>query len=80
MVNPTGSESTLDDLEPSTPTSDEALGFVELDIVVENFAVSLGGVVVSKHLHGTDDLDCWVVGGDEDDGESLVTVGVFWIG
>ena len=79
-MDPTGSESTLNDLEPSTPASYQAFLFVELDIVVEDFAVSLGCIVVSKDLHGTDDLDSRVVGGDEDDGESLVTVGVLWVG
>ena len=79
MMDPTGSESTLNDLEPSTPASYQAFLFVELDIVVEDFTVSLGCIVVSKDLHGTDDLDSRVVGGDEDDGESLVTVGVLWV-
>lgn len=80
MMNPTGSEPTLDDLEPPSPTADKAFLFVQPDVVVQDLAVTFGGVVVPKDLHGADDLDPRVIGRDEDDGESFMLVRVGWVG
>ena len=67
MVDSTRSETTLDDLESSAPSSDQVV-LGDDDILVDDLAVSLGRIVVSKHRKRTDNRDSGVVGRDDDDG------------
>ena len=46
------------------------------DIVKDDFSVAFRGIVVSKHLHGSDDFDTVGVHGDQDHRLLFVTVGV----
>lgn len=47
MVDPSGSESTLDDLESATPASDD-VGLGDTNVVVDDLVVTFRGVVVTK--------------------------------
>ena len=49
-------ETSLDNLEALAPSIDKVADR-HTNIVVDNFAVTLGSVVVAKDTHGTDDLD-----------------------
>jgi hypothetical protein len=67
-------QSTLNDLKTTTPTKNKvAEGHTH--IVINDLTVTLGGVVVPEHLHGSNDVDSGGVGGDEND--TLLVVLVF---
>lgn len=75
MVDTAWAETTLDDLETTTPAADEVADR-HADVLVQNLAVSLGRIIVSKHLHRSDDAHTGRVGGNDDDALLLVRVRV----
>lgn len=53
---------------------------VKDDVLVNDLAVTFGGVVVAEHLHWADDLNAGGFGVDKEDGVTLVLGGVFGVG
>ena len=66
MVDASGTETTLDDLETAAPAGDDVVER-DADVVVDDLEVALRSVVVAEHGHGTDELDSLGVGRDDHD-------------
>lgn len=75
VVQATGAETSLDDLEAATPTEDEVRSR-HADVLVLDLVVTFRRVVVAKHGHGADELDTRSVARDEDDTLLVVLVGL----
>ena len=63
----------LDDFKSLTPSKDQ-VAQRNTHIFINDFAVSFRGIIVTEHLHGTNDLDSGGVSGDND--HALLVVGV----
>lgn len=62
-------------LETLAP-SEYQVTYRNADVVVDDFTMALGGIVVSEHLHWADDLDTRRVGRNKDDTLLFVGIGV----
>jgi hypothetical protein len=75
VVDTAGAETSLEHLEATAKVAratGNGLLKVEDDVLVDDLAVALGGVVVAKDLHGADNLDTGGLGVDEEDRVALV--------
>lgn len=82
VVDTSGAETGLEHLEAAAEvlrTTGNVLN-VDLDVVVDDLAVALGGVVVAHDGHGADDLDTGERSVKDDDRVTLVLVGVVGVG
>jgi hypothetical protein len=70
-------KSALDDFKSSTPSKNQ-VAQRNTDVLVDDFAMSFRGVIVTEHFHGTNDLDSGGVSGDNDN--ALLVVGILVVG
>ncbi len=91
VVNEARTQATLDDLQPHEPSclqgydeeylealapSEHQVAYWDADIVVNDFTMTFGCIIVSKYLHWADDFDTGRISRNEDDTLLLVAIGV----
>jgi hypothetical protein len=62
----------LNDLKPSTPSTDKTVLLIENHIIVQNLTMPFRCIVVAKHFQGSDNLDTGGARRDKHDGVSLM--------